>query len=86
MSDENPTPYPAERFDQLELLTLHLMTGDDQPIWSVEDIGRELEDPGGVEDAIRGLRTTGLIHQTSDGHVFATRAAWRMVVLTGHAG
>jgi hypothetical protein len=85
MHDQD-TPYPGERLDRLELMTLHLMTGGEQPIWSIEDIARELNDPAGVEDAIRGLRTAGLAYQTSDGHVFASRAAVRMVELTGRAG
>ena len=53
------------------------------PIWSVVDIGRDVEDPVGAEDALRGLFRAGLIHQTSDGFVFATRAAHRMVEIVG---
>lgn len=85
MSDENPTRAPGERWEALELMILDLLT-DDPPIWSVEDLGRELSDPPGVEDAVRGLREAGLAHQTSDGFVFASRAAVRMVELTGRAG
>lgn len=81
------TPMPGERLNQLELVTLHLMTGgDEQQIWSVPDLARELDDPEGVSDAVRGLRTSGLIHETSDGYIFATRAACRMVEITGRAG
>ncbi len=81
------TPNPGERLNTLELVTLHLMTGgDEQQIWSVPDLARELNDPEGVIDAVRGLRTSGLIHETSDGYIFATRAACRMVEITGRAG
>ncbi|HEY3829070.1 MAG TPA: hypothetical protein VGL57_07735 [Solirubrobacteraceae bacterium] len=82
MSDAS-IPYSGERLDQLELMVLHMMTGDELPIWAVPDLARELQDPEGVSDAIRGLRTTGLVHETSDGHVFPTRAAVRMVEITG---
>jgi len=83
MPDEKPTQHPAERFDTIERNVVYLLTGDDLPIWSVEDIGRDLEDPLGVEDAVRGLCNAGLIHKSSDGYVFATRAAWRMVQMVG---
>jgi hypothetical protein len=86
MSDASiPRPCPGERLDTLKLMALHLLT-DDPPIWSVEDLGRELNDPAGVQDAVRGLREAGLLYQTSDGYVFASRAACRMVELTGRAG
>jgi hypothetical protein len=83
MPDEKPTQDPAERFDEMEREVLYLLTGDDLPIWSIEDIGRDLGDPGGVVDAIRELNNAGLIHKSSDGFVFATRAAWRMVQIVG---
>jgi hypothetical protein len=83
MPDEQPIPDPAERFDAMERDVIYLLTGDDLPIWSIEDIGRDLEDPAGVVDAIRGLHNAGLIHKSSDGYVFATRAAWRMVQIVG---
>ncbi len=85
MQDED-TPYPGQRFDTLELMTLHAMTGDSHPIWSVEDLGRHLGDPSGASDAVYGLRTAGLVHQTSDGFVFATRAADRLVEIIGKVG
>jgi hypothetical protein len=83
MPDEKPTQHPAERLDVTEREVVYLLTGVDLPIWSIEDIGRDLEDPAGVEDAIRGLRNAGLINQTNEGYVFATRAAWRMVQVVG---
>lgn len=83
MPDEKPTQHPAERFDAMERDVIYLLTGDDLPIWSIEDISRDVEDPAGVDDAIRRLSNAGLIHKTSDGFVFATRAAWRMVQMVG---
>jgi hypothetical protein len=80
---EQDTPTPGERYDTLEQMVLYLMTDGEQPIWSVEDIGRDLDDPAAAVDAVRGLRTAGLIHQTRDGYVFATRAACRMVEIVG---
>jgi hypothetical protein len=84
MPDENPTPTVSERLDATERSVVYLLTSDyDLPIWSVDDLGRDLEAPAGVQDAVRGLHNAGLIHKTSDGHVFATRAAWRMVQIVG---
>ncbi len=81
MPDENPTP--AEWWDATERDVLYLLTGDDLPIWSVEDIGRNIESPNNAVDAVRNLHCAGLIHQTSDGFVFATRAAFRLVEMVG---
>lgn len=83
MHDDQDTRTTAERFDAMERDVLYLLTGDDLPIWSVEDIGRDVEDPSGAVDAVRGLYNAGLIHKTSDGYVFATRAGWRMVQIVG---
>jgi hypothetical protein len=32
---------------------------------------------------LQSVRTSGLVNQTSDGYVFATRAAFRMVQIVG---
>lgn len=82
MHDQD-TSTVAERYDAMERDVLYLLTGDDQPIWSVEDIGRNLEDPCGAVDAVRGLHNAGLVHKTTDGFVFATRAAFRLVQMIG---
>ncbi len=83
MPNENPTPHPAERWDAMERDVMYLLTGDDLPIWSVEDIGRAVESPSDAVDAVRSLHGAGLVHQTSDGFVFATRAGHRMVQIVG---
>ncbi len=83
MHDDQETPTAAERGDALERDTLYLMTEPDgQPIWSVEDIGREVETEEPTVP-IQGLLRAGLVYQTSDGFVFATRAGWRMVEIVG---
>jgi hypothetical protein len=53
------------------------------PIWSIADMGRELEthDPVAV---IRPLCNAVLIHRTSDDFVFAAAAAFLMVQMVGH--
>jgi hypothetical protein len=84
MPDVQPTRHPAEEARQTERDILYYLTNtnDNQPLWSIEDLGRELGDHTAVEDAIHNLRTAGLIH-TSDGHVFASRAAVRLIEIVG---
>jgi len=81
MCDQD-TPDLAERYDAMERDVLYLLMNG-KPIWSVEDIGRDIDDQPGAEDAVRGLRQAGLVNQTSDGFVFATRAGYRMVQIVG---
>ena len=85
MPDEKPICEVAAAIDRVERDVLYLLTYplDGEPIWSVEDIGREIEAPGDAGDAVHGLHRAGLIHRTSDGFVFATRAGVRMVQLAG---
>ena len=73
-------------FDVMERDVLYLLTEpeDCQPLWSVDDIGRELEDRDPMVP-IRGLLRAGLIHRTSDGFVFASRAGVRMAQLVEQA-
>jgi hypothetical protein len=77
-------PDPLSAYEVLEREAVYLLTDPDrfQPIWSVEDIGRELEVENAI-DVVRPLIRAGLVHRTSDGHVFATRAAVRMVQMVG---
>lgn len=73
-----------DKYDILEREVLYLLTDPDHyhPVWSPEEIGRELDtyDPMA---AINPLVRAGLIHRTSDGFVFAARPAARMVELVG---
>jgi hypothetical protein len=78
---ENPTPEPA--FDVLDRETVYLMTSAGQPpIWTLPDIGRELEthDP---EALVRPLVCAGLLYRLGD-FVFASPTAFKMVQMTGH--
>jgi hypothetical protein len=83
MHDE-PNEQPRD-WDVMEREAVYLLTDPDHhpPIYSVADLGRALEtsDP---EAVIRPLRDAGLIHRTSEGFVFATPAAFKMVGLVGH--
>lgn len=76
---------PARVYDAMERSAVYLLTDPDRypPIWSVDDLARELEttDPMAVIDP---LTRAGLIHRSTDGFVFATQAAWRMVQIVGH--
>ncbi len=83
---EQPIPDPAEEFDEAERDIVYLLTDpdDNQPICSVEDIGREIESTERAQIAVNGLVRAGLVNRTSDKHVFATRAAVRMVQVVGH--
>ncbi len=88
MPNPNPTSASdrAEELDTVERDVLYLLTGleGDQPVWSVEDLGREMESVDATEVAVNGLHRAGLIHKTSDGFVFASRAGVHVVQLIGH--
>lgn len=84
MPDEQPT-HPLERARQIERDILYLLTDpeDNQPLWTLEDLAREIEQPE-IMQYINPLQRAGLIHRTSDGHVFASRAAVRHIQMVGH--
>jgi predicted transcriptional regulator len=76
MPDTEPTLMPAESEARTESTIMSLLLVlDDQRPWSTDElirtIGRELD----TRDAISNLHATGLVHRTTDGFVFATRAA-----------
>jgi hypothetical protein len=80
MPDENPIrELPPE---MIERDVLYMLTGD-APIWSVDDLGRVLEDRVAAIDAVGGLRRSGLLRQTTDGYVVATHAGVRAVEMIG---
>jgi hypothetical protein len=84
MPDEKPIP-AAKNHEAIELSIIYLLTDpeDNQPLWALEDLARELDEPEAII-YIRRLQEAGLLHRTSDGHVFASRAAMRQVQLVGH--
>ena len=77
-------PNEPREFDAMEREALYLLTDPDRypPIWSVPDMARQIEtdDPMAV---IRPLRNAGLVHRTTDGFVFATVAAFKLVQIVG---
>ncbi len=85
MPDQEPTPDPAERYRQHELEIIYLLTDpeDNQPLWTIEDLAREMDERD-IMPYVRRLHEAGIIHRTSDGHVFASRASVRQVQLVGH--
>jgi hypothetical protein len=82
MPDENPN---ERDWEALERETVYLLTDPTRhpPICLVADIGRELEDSD-PDAIVRPLVNAGLLHRTSDDHVFATPAAFKMVQMVGH--
>jgi len=80
-----PDDETNERWETRELSTLHLLTSPGQypAVWSIADIGRELDyfDP---EAVVRPLCGAGLLHRLGDGFVVAAPAAYHMIQLTGH--
>ncbi len=76
MSDSEPTLMPAESKVRTESTIMSLLlVHDDQRPWSTEELAREIGRPMEVADAISALHCVGLIHRTTDGFVFPTRAA-----------
>lgn len=76
MPDSEPTLMPAEGEARTEsaVMTL-LLIQDGQRPWSSEELVREIGRELDVLDAISNLHGVGLLHRTTDGFVFATRAA-----------
>jgi len=76
---------PQRESDQMERNVLYLLTTpeDGQPLWSIDDLNREME-RWDVIDLVHGLGRAGLIHRTADGFVFATRAGVRAAQMIGH--
>jgi hypothetical protein len=85
MPDEQPMRDPLEKARERERDILYLLTEpeDNQPLWTLEDLAREIEEPD-ITSYIRPLQCSGLLHRTSDGHVFASRAAVRHIQMVGH--
>ena len=84
MQGEDMRNEQERKWEDLERAVVYLLTDADRyaPIWSIPDIGRELDyfDP---ESVVYRLRNAGLVHKTVDGFVFATAAAYRMVGIVG---
>ncbi len=83
MPDEERTCDDRMRSVEREILYLLTDPEDNQPLWTLEDLARELE-VRDISAYTRPLQRAGLLHRTSDGHVFASRAAVRQTQLVGH--
>ncbi len=85
MPDEQPISEHADPYRQHELEIIYLLTdpNDNQPLWALEDLAREMDELD-IMPYVHRLQEAGILHRTSDGHVFASRAAVRQVQLVGH--
>jgi hypothetical protein len=80
---DHDTRSPATRMEQVEQRVLYLLT-DEQPVWSMDDLAREVESADDARVAVRELLGAGLVHQAGDGgYVFAARATVRLAELIG---
>ena len=70
-SGRSSTPSPAPRTTS--------------PCGREEDLAREMEEPN-IIDSVNALHRAGPINRTSDGYVFATRAAVRQIQIIGRVG
>lgn len=68
------TPDRAKNATNATVLDL-LIEDENQRPWTHDELALEIGSSVVVEDAIANLHAAGLIHETSDGFVFATRAA-----------
>jgi hypothetical protein len=77
-------PAAADRLRGVEQYILYLLTEGGPPVWAMDDLARECADPEDARIAVRNLQGSGLLHATGTRHVFASRAATRMVEITEH--
>jgi hypothetical protein len=77
---------PAERFGAIERDILYSLAAEDgtQSIWTVAELGCDVGSADDADMAVHTLKRAGLVHQTSDGFVFASRAGVHAVGLVGH--
>jgi hypothetical protein len=71
------------RSESAEWVVLDLLADAEiQRPWSLEEVAREIGSPIAAADALDALHAAGLAHRTTDGFVFATRAAVRYHEIT----
>jgi hypothetical protein len=87
MPDKQPNRDPHEVENEVQRDILYALTSpeDNQPLWSQEDLAREMEDPN-IIDSVNALHRAGLINRTTEGYVFATRAAIHQIQIIGRVG
>jgi hypothetical protein len=86
MPDAQPSssnPHAAPGYTEREILWALTNPFNNQPVWSLEDLGRELGDQIAVADAVAMLHTADLIHCTADGFVLASRATVCLLGIVG---
>jgi hypothetical protein len=77
MPDTQPTPAspdPAAYATEETILDLFLYGDSHRPL-TLHEVGLEIGSEAVAADAIANLHAAGLIHKTSDGFLFASRAA-----------
>lgn len=77
--------YPRAGFRRDGTETVYLLTAPERhpTIWSVADLGRQLETHDSAA-VVRPLVGAGLLIRTSEDYVFATPAAFKWVEMVGH--
>lgn len=84
MPNEQPIPDPSCQEARTDWAILDLLIdADQQRPRAIEEIIREHGNQRDALDGIDRLHSAGLIHRTSDGFVFATRAAIRFHQIGG---
>lgn len=87
MPDANPNRDLQDIENEVQRDILYALTNpeDNQPLWSLEDLAREMEDPN-IIDSVNALHRAGLVNRTTEGYVFATRAAIHQIQIIGRVG
>jgi predicted transcriptional regulator len=85
MPNEQPSPDTPDRAKHAtDGTVLDLLVEDEnQRPWTLDELGREIGSSVVVGDAINNLQAAGLVHRTSDGFIFATRAAIQFEQIRG---
>jgi hypothetical protein len=76
MPDQPMPPEPDRYQGEATVLDLLADSTNHRP-WTLQELALEVGDPLTAADAVANLLATGLVHTTSDGLVFASRAAIR---------
>ena len=77
MPDQQPSPETPDRAKNATNATVLdlLIEDEDQRPWTCDELALEIGSSVVAQDAIANLHAAGLVHTTSNGFVFASRAA-----------